>query len=138
MIIQIEVIVIVTGSTSMAARKNNKVICVSSLISAGIELTLFQLVVYSLKSTFLHVFLMKFQMISYMDAHSHTNCFNMMIWNKTAIVSSMKPEERALYFFLFKNKYSCYCRAVVYDVSKGQKGHFSFYPSLPFFSIKDL
>lgn len=65
-IIQMEmvVIVIVTGSTSMAIRKNNRVVCVSNLFSAGIQLFLFQLVVNSLAPIVLHVFLMKHQMIS--------------------------------------------------------------------------
>lgn len=65
-IIQMEmvVIVIVTGNTSTATRKNNKVACVSNLFSAGIQLFLFQLVVNSLASIVLHVFLMKYQMIS--------------------------------------------------------------------------
>lgn len=69
-IIQMEmvviVIVIVTGSTSRATRKNNKVVCVSNLFSADIQLVLFQLVVNSLAPIVLHVFLMKYQMISVM------------------------------------------------------------------------
>lgn len=75
------VVVIINGSTSMASRKNNKVVCVYNLISAGIQLFLFQLVVNSCASTIFHFFF--FYEVpndkSYTDAHSHTNYFNMMI-----------------------------------------------------------